>query len=141
MSSRAEGSRLASVAKPLAGALVLLVIVAGSLGAWLSERRQYSDVATAIFNVDIARAPALVRRFGCAGCHAVPGVAGADGKVGPPLDHLRERVFIGGVVRNSPDNLVRWIVAPQSLSPHSAMPPTGVSADEAKIIAAYLYAQ
>ena len=31
----------------------------------------------------------------------------------PPLAGLRKRVFIGGVLRNTPDNLIAWIVDPQ----------------------------
>ena len=59
------------------------------------------------------RAPDLVRRYGCGGCHSIAGVPGADGKVGPALEGLRARVFIAGRVRNSADDLIGWIVAPQ----------------------------
>ena len=97
-------------------------------------------IARALTRGNPRNAPALVRRFGCGGCHTIAGIRGADGLVAPPLEHLRERVFIGGVVRNSPEKLVRWIVAPQSLSPQTAMPATGIDADQARDIAAYLYA-
>ncbi len=65
---------------------------------------------------------------------------GADGKVGPDLPALRERVYVGGVLRNTPDNLVQWIVDPQRFSPRSAMPATGITEAEARDVAAYLYA-
>jgi cytochrome c len=81
-----------------------------------------------------------MRRYGCTGCHTIPGIAGADGQVGGSLAEIRERVYIGGVANNSADNLVRWIVSPQSFSPHSAMPATGISEAEARDVAAYLYA-
>jgi cytochrome c1 len=80
-----------------------------------------------------------MRRFGCAGCHAISGIAGADGLVGGPLADIRKRVYIGGVANNTADNLVQWIVSPQTFSPHSAMPVTGVSEADARDIAAYLY--
>jgi cytochrome c2 len=82
-----------------------------------------------------------MRRYGCGGCHTIPGVPGADGMTGPPLSGLIHRVYIGGVASNSPDHLIQWIVAPQKLSPHSAMPATGISEAQARDVAAYLYAQ
>jgi cytochrome c1 len=45
------------------------------------------------------------------------------------------------VVPNSPENLVRWIVAPQIFSPRSAMPATGISEAEARDVATYLYSR
>ena len=40
---------------------------------------------------DAERGPALIRAYGCAACHAVPGVEGADGNVGPPLTRFGDR--------------------------------------------------
>ena len=58
-----------------------------------------------------------------------------------PLADIIHRVYVGGVVTNSPDNLVRWIVSPQAFSPRSAMPATGISESEARDVAAYLYSR
>jgi cytochrome c2 len=88
-----------------------------------------------------ARAPAAIRRYGCAGCHTIPGIPGGDGQVGGPLADIVHRVYVGGVVTNSPDNLVKWIVSPQAFSPRSAMPATGISEAEARDVAAYLYSR
>jgi cytochrome c len=82
----------------------------------------------------------LATRFGCAGCHTIPGLPGARGQVAAPLEDLRNRVYLAGVVRNTADNLVQWIVDPSSLSPRTAMPVTGISRREAADLAAYLYA-
>jgi cytochrome c2 len=123
----------------IATALSLVLLALGG-HAWQTSAQRVA-VAKAITGGDPARAPDLVRRYGCGGCHTVPGIAGADGKVAPPLEHLRARVFIGGAARNSADNLVRWIVAPQSFAPHSAMPATGIGAEEARDVAAYLYSR
>jgi hypothetical protein len=51
----------------------------------------------------------LIIANGCGTCHSVPGIAGARGNVGPPLDHIATRVFIAGMLRNTPDNMVRWL--------------------------------
>jgi cytochrome c len=111
-------------------------------GAWLGSRppAERAAVAAALTGGDPARAPRLIARYGCGGCHTIPGVAGADGKVAPPLGGLLDRVYIGGVARNTPDNLVAWIVNPPRFSPHTAMPPTGIGEREARDVAAFLYA-
>jgi cytochrome c len=90
---------------------------------------------------DATRAPGIMRRYGCGGCHTIPGIPGADGQTGPQLSGLIHHVYIGGVATNSPDHLIQWLVAPQTISPHSAMPATGISEAEARDVAAYLYAQ
>jgi len=59
--------------------------------------------------------------------------------VGPPLTGIAERAYVGGVVTNTPENLVRWIQNPPAIDPMTAMPNVGVTADEARDIAAYLY--
>lgn len=104
---------------------------------WNSQRTQVARVLTM---GDALRAPSIMRRYGCAGCHTIPGIAGADGQVGGSLADIRKRVYIGGVLNNTGRNLVAWIVSPQSFSPHSAMPVTGISEAEARDVAAYLYA-
>ena len=76
--------------------------------------------------------------YGCGSCHNIPGVSGAHGMVGPPLDHFAQRSFIAGEVPNTGDFLVRWITVPQSIEPGTAMPNLGVSDGRARDIAAYL---
>jgi hypothetical protein len=41
--------------------------------------------------------------------------------------------------RNTPDNLVHWIVDPRGLNPKTRMPGTGIPEPAARDIAAYLY--
>jgi cytochrome c2 len=59
--------------------------------------------------------------------------------VGPPLDHFARRVYIAGVLRNTPDNLALWIHDPQAVIPGNVMPIMGVDKRDARDIAAYLY--
>jgi cytochrome c1 len=121
-----------------AAAAAAMIVVVGVLVMCLSTTPQ-EQIALALTGGDASRAPPLLRRYGCAGCHNIPGIPGADGLVGPPLGDLRQRVFIAGKLPNTADNLVKWIVAPTSIHPASAMPNTGVSESEARDIAAYLY--
>jgi len=76
---------------------------------------------------------------GCGSCHLIPGVVNARGMVGPSLEHFAQRSFIAGEVPNTADNLVKWIVNPPSIEPHTAMPSLGVTPSQARDIAAYLY--
>jgi cytochrome c2 len=88
---------------------------------------------------DPARGPALMRKYGCQTCHTIPGVVGADGLVGPPLAGIASRSYIGGVLPNAPDNMLRWIRDPKAVDPLTAMPNTGVTPSDARHIVAYLY--
>ena len=88
---------------------------------------------------DASRGHSAIVAAGCGSCHAIPGVRGADGVVGPSLEHWSERRIIAGVVPNDPDRLITWITVPQSIAPGSAMPNLGVTDGQARDIAAYLY--
>jgi cytochrome c2 len=110
------------------------------LGLQLELSHKRIAIARELTGGNPDNAAKIATRYGCSGCHTIPGLPGADGQVAPSLAGLRHRVFIGGVLRNNAGNLVNWIVAPQQISPKSAMPPTGISQSEARDIAAYLYA-
>jgi cytochrome c2 len=81
---------------------------------------------------------ALVLSKGCGACHVIPGIEGADGVVGPPLTMIGRRVFIAGLLRNTPENLSAWVYDPQRFVPGNAMPSTGLTEAEAMDVAAYL---
>jgi cytochrome c len=125
------------------GTLIVVACVATGVSGrvvW-SARQKAERVARTMTGGDPARAPDIMRRYGCGGCHTIRGLAGADGQVGPPLTGLIHRVYLGGGANNSPDNLVAWIVSPQTFAPRTAMPATGINQAEARDVAAYLYAQ
>lgn len=81
---------------------------------------------------------AEITRVGCGACHTIPGISGAGGMVGPPLDHMAQRVFIAGMLSNTPDNMVAWLKNPQAIVPGNAMPDMGLDDRQARDIAAYL---
>ncbi len=81
----------------------------------------------------------LLRQFACGSCHTIPGVAAADGKVGPPLEGIARRVYLGGVLPNTPQNMMRFIRAPQQFVPRTAMPDMGIGEAHARDMVAYLY--
>lgn len=81
-----------------------------------------------------------LQRYGCGTCHRIPGIAGAEGVVGPPLVDMARRVYVGrGLLPNTPENLIRFIRAPQALVPQSVMPDMQVTATDAADMVAYLY--
>jgi cytochrome c len=91
-----------------------------------------------VAGASVLRGHDLVVEYGCGTCHVIPGVKGAVGRVGPNLTAYGERTYIVGSYRNTPDLLSRWIAQPQQLEPGTAMPNLGVSATEARDMAAYL---
>lgn len=125
----------------LAAALTLSGLFAAGLAVHdrLQERDHARAMGHRLTGGDPARGPALMRAYGCAGCHTIPGVPGARGVVGPPLAGIAGRVYIAGVATNTPDNLVQWIVNPKAVDARTAMPVTGVTDEQARHIAAYLY--
>ena len=88
---------------------------------------------------DPAKGRAAIDRYGCSSCHTIPRVRGADALVGPPLDRIGSRMYIAGVLENTPENLMRWVRNPPAVDPRTAMPNLHVSEVDARDIAGFLY--
>lgn len=117
-------------------ALVLFAVVLGvSVPTVTTPRAPEQRVAGGVPE----RGERLIAQYGCGTCHTIPGVRDARGKVGPFLGKVAEQRYIAGNLVNTPENLIRWIVAPQAVEPGTAMPDLGVTPEEAGHIAAYLY--
>ena len=82
---------------------------------------------------------AAIKRYGCGSCHMIPGISGAVGLVGPPLSGIGSRIYVAGVLQNTPDNLMRWIENPKAVDEKTVMPNLGVTPKDAADIAGYLY--
>jgi len=123
------------------GTLVLVVVMGAAVYASyqikLSEEMRTRAIALTAGDPD--RGLEIARRYGCAGCHTIPGVPQAKGQVGPSLQGFAARVYVGGVTTNTPNSLIQWIENPRSIDPKTAMPITGISRKEARHVAAYLY--
>ncbi len=118
-----------------AAGLPCLVIAVTVLGACARAERNELIVPGG----DAERGRTALVALECGACHRIPGIPGARGTVGPPLDGFRERVYIAGRDPNVPDRLVAWIRNAPSVDPGTAMPDLDVSESEARDIAAYLY--
>lgn len=85
-----------------------------------------------------ARAQTMFRQYACDNCHLIEGMVGPITHIGPSLEHWRERKYIAGVLPNTRENLARWIVDPQAVSPHTLMPDLDVIEPHAEYMARYL---
>ena len=100
---------------------------------------QQDDHLSMIAGGDAARGRSVIKKYGCNTCHTIPGVAGANSLVGPPLTGIAQRMYIGGVVTNSPEHMIAWIQNPKQFDSKTAMPQLGVTRRDAVDIASYLY--
>jgi cytochrome c len=103
-----------------------------------NPKQEQERTAAQLTGGDPGRGRVAALHYGCASCHTIPGVPG-NANVGPPLDRVGGRVYIGGVLLNTPDNMRRWIKDPPAVDPLTAMPNLGVTDEDLKDIAAYLY--
>lgn len=103
------------------------------------DQKQLEQAAAAMTGGDPAKGKAAITRYGCATCHTIPGIKGADALVASSLEHVASRSYVAGVLRNTPPNMMRWIQNPPQVDPLTAMPNLGVTDADARDIASYLY--
>jgi mono/diheme cytochrome c family protein len=106
-----------------------------ALPAWPCDKRTDDEAAAA---PDAARGKLAITQYGCHGCHRIDGVVGPDTHVGPPLHDFGRRLLLPGARQHTSAQLVQWLLDPQAIDPHSAMPDLGVDARDARDMAAYL---
>jgi len=119
----------------LASAVLTLL----STGCDSLSHRKVQYAATLTGGGDARMGRTEIRKYGCSACHEISGVPGARGLIGPRLDGLAQRYYIAGELPNTPDNLMLWIQHPRQVEPHTAMPEMGVTEQDSRDIAAYLY--
>lgn len=117
--------------------LIFLAALSGALAALLAGCTPHA-APTAGFG-DPAHGRVVITTKACGSCHEIPGVSDAHGMVGPSLRHMAQRTVIAGVLPNTPPNMKRWLIAPQSIVPGNAMPNTELNDHDAQDVAAYLY--
>ena len=98
-----------------------------------------SRVAQVTTGGNIVRGAQMITYYGCGSCHIIPGISGASGLAGPPLSGIANRIYIAGVLQNTPVNMMRWIENPKAVDEKTVMPNLGVTHKDAADIAGYLY--
>jgi cytochrome c2 len=124
----------------LPAVLVPLLLLGGLAGCSKADavlQPKASVQGATIGDVDAGRK--AIEKVGCGACHAIPGIAGAVGMVGPSLDHIASHEYLAGMLHNTPDGMITWLRHPQRIVPGNAMPDMGLSAADARNIAAYLF--
>lgn len=110
----------------------LAALVLSACGSHQGTVRQVEDG-------DPLRGRRAMEHFDCGACHAIPGVRGATGRVGPTLHGYAARPYVAGKFAGDAAHLVRWIQDAPALAPRTAMPALGASEQQARDMAAYLY--
>lgn len=117
--------------------LSAVIAVLAGCDASIPGKRPYSTQQIALGNAETGRT--LMKAYGCGACHDIPGVAAMGGRVGPPLGGFAHRRYIAGVLPNTGDNLVRWLIDPPAHDAKTAMPDMAVPREHAVHMAAYFY--
>ena len=90
---------------------------------------------------DYAAGEKLFLTKGCLGCHSLQAVGAPKGLIGPNLANVGSRAYIAaGWLRNTDENLERWIREPQAVKKGVLMPNLGVTVEEARALRADLRA-
>ncbi|WP_424360332.1 cytochrome c oxidase assembly protein [Methylocystis parvus] len=132
-----RNARKRSAATALVACIAASVTLAGCDDAAPWRGRQAT--AAQVPGGDPQKGAQYIAAIGCGACHSIPGVNGAAGLVGPPLDNIGRRAYIAGLLRNTPANLEAWLRDPQKIAPGNVMPNMGISEEQSRHIAAYLY--
>jgi cytochrome c len=114
--------------------LSLFVVLPGC-----DEHSRVELEAAAVTHGNPSRGRNAIVSFGCGACHVIPGISGANGNVGPPLSGIATRTYVGGVLKNTPENMIDWLRDPRAIDDKTAMPDVGLSESQAHDVAAYLY--
>jgi cytochrome c2 len=120
--------------------LIVIVIVVMTLAACERIQQQKSfERASNLTRGNPEAGRDRILHYGCQACHTIPGIPGATALVGPPLIKWSKRVYIAGELPNTPDNLMKWLQHPPQIEPKTAMPDMGITEQDSRDIAAYLY--
>lgn len=123
-------------------AVAVVAAVAAGIGvAWetVQKRNEVYDQAARLTGGDPRAGGRAIMKYGCGGCHEIAGIPAARGRVGPPLTGIAQRGYLAGRLSNNAPNMIGWIQHPQQIQPGTAMPNMGVTEEDARDIAAYLY--
>ena len=95
--------------------------------------------STELDRAEPANGRLLLRQYACGSCHEIPGVANSRGNAGPSLEAVGSRIYLAGMLPNTPANMTLWIRAPQQVDPLTTMPDLQVPEPHARDMTAYLH--
>jgi cytochrome c oxidase subunit 2 len=101
---------------------------------WANRQQQPAAAATG----QAAEGEQIFLNGPCIACHTIDGTV-AQGILGPNLTHFASRQTIAGLaLKNTPENLARWLADPQALKPRNKMLINQLSQAEVEALVAYL---
>jgi len=118
-----------------AGLTTGTVLVCAVLASGCTKEAPTSRVAGG----DPERGRLLVQQYQCAACHFIPEVQGPNGDAGPSLQAMGRMSYIAGSIPNQPENMIRFLQNPPAVKPGTLMPALGISNEEARHMAAFMY--
>jgi cytochrome c oxidase subunit 2 len=117
-------------------AFIVVVEEPAAFNDWLQHQTQ--PAAAAPSDPLVQQGQQLFTSTGCVGCHTIRGTQAA-GVVGPDLTHFGQRqVIAGDVLKNTSEELHRWIKNPQAIKPGTIMPNLGLTDEQVNAVVAYL---
>lgn len=100
---------------------------------WIADQQR-----PAVNDPAVAEGRQIFEHTACISCHTVRGTD-AHGTFGPDLTHLASRDTIGsGMIRNTPENLRKWIDDPNAIKPGCMMPKMNLDAHDLDAVTAYM---
>lgn len=113
------------------GAVLLCALLASACGSEKTPSR--------VERGDPERGRLLTQQYQCAACHFIPEVQGVGGDAGPSLKYMGRLSYIAGSIPNQPENMIRFLQNPPEVKPGTLMPALGISEEEARHMAAFMY--
>jgi cytochrome c oxidase subunit II len=103
------------------------------------DRWLINEKKSAVDDPQLYQAKEKFLSLSCINCHRVGGTKLAEGTYAPDLTHLMSRkTLASGMIPNTPDNLRRWIVEPQTIKPGCLMPAFNLSKTDLELVVDYL---
>lgn len=109
--------------------------------AWVAHMQTLKKKPTPTPPAATTEGEKLFLAKGCIACHALNAYEAPKGMVGPNLANVGARSYIAaGTLKNTDENLARWIRDPQGIKKGVLMPSLGLTAEEARVLVQYLRA-
>ncbi len=116
----------------------------GEFQAWVAHMQTLGAQRkpAAAQGADYAAGEKLWTSKGCLACHSLNAVDAPKGMVGPNLANIGARTHLAaGTLKNTDENMARWIREPQSIKKGVLMPNLGLTDVEARALVAFLRAR
>lgn len=103
--------------------------------AWVADQQKPARKPT---GAEAVAGKDVIASVGCGSCHAIRGTT-LKGTFGPDLTHFGSRSGIAAyTLKNTPENLLKWIQDPQAVKPQCKMPKVPLPLQQQQQLVAYL---